>query len=428
MYQKTVLNNGIRVITERIPEMRSIAMGVLVNASPRHESPEQSGLAHLVEHSMFEGTSSRTAQQIARLMDTAGGQMGAFTARDYTCYFATVLDDHRTYALDLLGDILLNSIFPEENLERERDAIMHEIAMSYDAPHERVSEAIREFSWPNHPLGKPIAGYRENLKNLSREEVIYFVHENYLPDRIIIAAAGQVEHLDFVAQSRDAFWRLLGESEATPELEPKYKAGVNIEHRDLSQAYFAIGIQSYPYTHEDRYGLHVMNNVLGGGISSRLFRLIREEHGLVYNIGSEYTAYQDGGMLVIEGSTIPECLMDVLKLSILELWLLAAGEKSIDEEELWKAKMQIRGQHLIGDEDTNTRMSRLATQEFYFGRHIPSDEILGQIEAVDVQALKRLAEEALIEPLSQISIAIVGPKSPEHYSVSAVEQLLASFQ
>ena len=428
MYKKTTLENGIRVVTETMPEVRSIAMGVLVEAGPRDETPEQRGLAHLVEHVMFQGTGSRDAMQIASVMDAAGGQMGAFTARDYTCFTATVLDDYRTYALDLLGDILLNSIFPPDSLEREKKAILREIGAACDLPGERVHALLKAFAWPGHPLGRPIVGSPETVRDMTREDVIYFVHEHYLPDRMIVAAAGNVEHEDFVAQARDAFWRMMGQSKPSVRVRPEYQAGVTVKHIPVSQVYFSIGVRAYPYAHPERYGMHVLNSVLGSGISSRLFRRIRNERGLVYDIGSEYQAYCDDGMLVIEGSTAPEYFLQVLGLTLVELWKLIAGDEPVDEEELWKAKMQIRGRHLIAAENANTRMSRLATQELYFGRYIPGEEILDQIEAVDAQVLQSLAREALIDALGKVTVAVVGPEAPEHYNASTIEELLMGFQ
>ena len=438
VHRKTTLENGIRVVTETMPEVRSIAMGVLIKAGPRNETPEQSGLAHLAEHVMFQGTSGRDATEIARVIDVAGGQMGGFTTRDYTCYTATVLDDYRTYALDLLGDILLNSIFPPDSVEREKEAILREIEGDHDMPHKRVHALLKASAWNGHPLGRPITGRPETVKPITREDLIYFVHEHYLPDRMIIAAAGNVEHDDFVAQARDAFWRMLGQSDtALPFLplwrgtkggRPIFKSGVELEHMPVSQVYFSLGLRAHPYAHPNRYGLHVVSSVLGGGVSSRLFRRIREERGLVYDISSEYHAYGDDGLLVVEGSTVPEYFMQVLGLTLVELWKLITGDEPVDEEELWKAKMHIRGQHLIAAENTNTRMSRLATQELYFGRYIPGEEVLDQIEAVDSRVLERLSHEALIEALGQVTIAVVGPETPEHYNASAIEELVNGFQ
>lgn len=426
MYRRTQLDNGIRVVTETMPNMRSLTMGIIIEASPHQDPTDRAGLAHMIEHLIFQGTSSRDSTQIAQMMDAGGGHMGGFTARDYTCYFSTVLDEYYPYALDLLGDILLNSLFLEDDLGREKEAILREIAAGYDSPEERVHKLLKGSAWATHSLGQPIAGEPDSVKRFSREDVIYFMHQHYTPDRIIVAAAGHVDHDDFTAQVRDALWRMLGNSESTASVTPEWKTAVSYNPMPVSQAYFSIGLPAYPYTHDDRYSLHILNNLLGGGISSRLYRRLREERGLVYNIGSEYHAYHDGGMLVIEGATAPEYLLSVLGLTMVELGILFSNSDPVDPEELWKSKMQIRGQHLIGGEDSNTRMSRLATQELYFGRYIPADEVLSQIEAVNLDAIAQTSV-TLLDSLSLATVAVVGPKSP-HYNQGAIESLFAEFR
>jgi predicted Zn-dependent peptidase len=424
MYQKSTLENGIRVVTESMPGHRSISLGLLVDAGPREETQGQSGLAHLVEHVLFCGTSSRNASQIARFMDEAGGHMGAFTARDYTCYSASVLDEYFTYALDLLGDILLNSIFPPANLEREKSAILREIESACDVPSQQAHDLLKAFAWPDHYLGQPVAGRAETIHSLTREDVIYFMYEHYLPDRLIVAAAGNVDHLDFVAQVRDAFWRMIGSSLPAADAQPVHRAGVTLVHMPVSLVYFSLGIPASPYAHPDRYRIHVLNNILGGGVSSRLHRRLRENRGLVYHIGSEYHAYRNAGMLIIEGSAAPENIQSVIGTVIEEIHQLASEEKPVTEEELWKAKMHIRGQHLISGENTHTRMSRLAAQELYFGRRVPDDEILSEIEAIRVGKLQALAFEALGNVQRRSTIAIVGPEAPNLYQKSTIEGLL----
>ena len=428
MYQKSTLENGIRVVTDTMSGHRSISMGILIDAGPFDEAPEQSGLAHLVEHSVFCGTSSRNATQIARLMDEAGGHLGAFTARDFTCYSATVLDDYFTYALDLLGDILLNSIFPPESLEREKTAILREIESAGDMPSQRAHDLLKDFAWPDHPLGRSIAGRPETVKRMTRADVIYYVHEHYLPDRIIVAAAGNVDHEDFVAQVQDAFWRMMGKSLPVAKAAPTFQPGVVLENMPVSQVYFSLGIRTCPYADPARYGMHVFNNILGGGISSRLFRRVRESQGLVYHISSEYHAYRDDGMLVVEGCTAAQNILQVLELVLDELWKLTSAREPVDEEELWKAKMHIRGQHLISGENTHTCMNRLASQELYFGRHIPDEDILAQIDEIQTQKLQFLADDILQEGFSQTALAVVGPQAPEQYQFTSIKNLFENFQ
>lgn len=428
MYRKTTLTNGIRVVTLSMPHVRSIAMGIMVDAGPRNEDREQGGLAHLVEHILFQGTSDRNATQIAQLIDVAGGQMGAFTARDYTCFTAMVLDEHQTYALDLLGDMLLNSILPAESIETEKEAILREIDGVRDNPEERAHALLKAAAWRNHPLGNPVAGRRDTLKALTREDAIYFVHKHYLPDAMIVAAAGNLLHEDFVAQVLDAFWRMLGQNQPAICEPPAFHGGVTIEYLPVSQTYFSLGMRALPYAHPDRYALHILNNLLGGGVSSRLFSSLRKEKGLVYEIRSEYHAYRDAGILVIEGSTVPENLVEVLGTVLAELKSLVSGGEAPGEEELLKAKMQVRGQHLISAENTSTQMTRLASQEFYFGRHIPTEEILAEINAVDSPTLKRVADEVLAEEFRRLRVAVVGPEAPQHYSPSLIQELLATLE
>ena len=423
MYRKSTLENGIRVVTETMSGHRSISMGILIDSGPFDESPEQSGLAHLVEHSVFCGTSSRDAAQIARLMDEAGGYLGAFTARDYTCYSATVLDDYFTYALDLLGDILLNSVFPPESIEREKAAILREIESSDDRPSGRVHDLLKGFAWSGHALGRSIAGQPDTIKLMTREDVIYYVHANYSPDRIIVVAAGNVDHDDFVAQVRDAFWRMMGKRLPVDKTSPIFHQGAIVENMAVSQAYFSLGIRACPYADPNRYGMHVLNNILGGGISSRLFRRLRENSGLVYQIHSEYHAYRDDGMLVVEGCTAPKNILQVLELVLDEFLKLISANERVDEEELWKAKMHLRGQHLISGENTNTRMNRLASQELYFGKYIPDEDILSQIDEIQTRNIEFLAEKNFHGECSRAAVAVVGPESSNNNQFSSIKKL-----
>jgi predicted Zn-dependent peptidase len=424
----TRLENGVRIVTDWMPEVRSVALGILLDAGPRDETPRQRGLAHLSEHLVFQGTSSRSADQIAQLMDTGGGSFGGFTARDYTCFSASVLDDYLTYALDLFGDIMLNSTFPAEAVEREKDAILREIALVDDVPQERVHARLKALAWGGHALGVPIAGLAETVSGLSRDDVIYFVHSHYLPDRMIVAAAGNVDHAEFVAQARDAFWRMLGQAGPAPAPAVPFTPGFTLESAPVSQAYFALGLDARPYTDPDRYALHLLSTLLGGGVSSRLFRRLRLERGLVYDIRADYHAYRQAGMLVIEGSTTPDLLPAVVELVLTELRNLALADEPFDAEELWKAKMQVRGQHLIASENSDTRMSRLATQVLYFGRRIDSPAVLAEVAAVDDQAMRAVCRGVLAASLPRAALAVVAPHGSAQISVPSMDGLLAGLR
>jgi predicted Zn-dependent peptidase len=424
LYHKTILENGLRVVTENIPGTRSVSIGFLIEAGPVDEAAEKSGLAHLTEHMLFQGTGSRSARDIAHQMDLGGGMIGGFTTRDYTCFTATVLDDYYPYTLDLFSDLLLNSTFPEENLRREKEAILNEIGSSYDQPGTRTHELLIENIWSGQPLGRSIAGQPATVKQLSREDLIYFVHSYYLPDHIIVAAAGNVDHADFVAQVRDGFWRMLGQRAARSLTAHRFNSSVAIENHPVSQVYFSIGMRGLPYNHPDRYAQYMLNSLLGGGISSRLYRRLREERGLVYAIGSEYLPYRDDGLLVIEGSTTAEYLMAVLSITLNEVVRLAGGEEPVSEEELWKTRMQLRGQHLVAAESSSTIMSRLAAQEFYFGRYLSTEEVLDGIERVELKPLNGFCQTRLWQSLPQVAIAIVGPEMSSNYGDVAVNELI----
>jgi predicted Zn-dependent peptidase len=404
-----------------------VSLGVLVDVGPQEDPPGLCGLAHLSEHALFQGTSGRSAFEIARLMDVAGGAMGAFTARDYTCFHANVLDEYLTYATELFGDMLLNSVFPAENIEREKQAILREIGLRNDSPTERVHQRLKRLIWPHHALGSFVPGDAEAVERITRDDVEAFVRRHYTPDRIIIAAAGNVEHDAVVEQVRDSFWRLEGVRPSHRPAPCRFHSGVALDEAPVSQAYFAIGLKAPAYAASERYRLFLLNSVLGGGLSSRLFRKLREERGLVHGISSELHAYRDAGVWVIEGSTSPEQLQSVLALTILELQQLATFETPIDDEELWTAKRQVRGQHLLAAEDAHTRMSRLATQELYFGRPLSEAEILGHLEQVTVENLWQTCRLQLLPAVGRLALSVVGPEAPECYSLESLEDLLGEF-
>ena len=390
-YRRTVLDNGLRIVTEYVPETRGASIGLLIECGSRDESAGESGLAHLCEHLLFQGTSSRNALQIARQMDFAGGQIGGFTTRDYTCLHAVVLADHVYYALDLIGDVLLNSTFPEDALSREKSAIVRELEGGSDVPSVRVLDLLKRKAWADHALGRPIAGTPAAVGRHTREDLIYFFHRNYTPNRILVAAAGNINHDDFVADCRDAFWRLMGESERLPLIEPAFRQGVSFDHIPSAQTYFAIGIPAPPYAHPDRVATHLLTGLLGTGFSSRLFRRLREDSGLVYDIHADYHAYAETGMILIEGATRPDWVQQAVEIT-LDTWnRLAAGEEPVEDEELIGAKNRLRSQHLISSGDVYTRMCRLATQELYFGHPLASSEIPDRIERLTAEAVQREA-------------------------------------
>ena len=404
MVNRTIIPNGIRVLSEEMAGARSVSIGVHVGVGSLDDPKHSSGLAHFTEHSLFQGTIDRDATEISRLIDQAGGNMGAFTGRDYTCFHANTMEDFSPFAIDLLGDILLNSTFPEEHLSRERNAVISEIKLEDDEPFSRINNVLRSHMWPNQPHGLPVAGDTDSVARINREDVIYFTGQNYTPDRLIISAAGAVKHAEFVSQVQDAFWRMLGTSVPQLAVELEYCPSIVVEQTGVSQAYFAIAIPAPKYDTPSRYDLHALNTILGGGISSRLYRSLRESQGLAYYIQSSYQAYRDAGLLWIEGVTEPDTLLVSLESITTELQRL--GNDPVDEEEVWNTKMQMRGQHQLSADSSHTRMSRLMTQEFYFGDYFGEDAVLDGIERVDSTTIQHVAQQLL---RNTPSCAVVGP-------------------
>ncbi|BDD89432.1 M16 family metallopeptidase [Desulfofustis limnaeus] len=403
------LENGIRVVTEALPGSRSLAVGIMIRTGPRDQGPDQEGLAHLVEHALFQGTSSRSSLDIARMIDTMGGRVNAFTGRDYTCFSGLVMDDHRTYVFDLLSDILLNSIFPEDKLMKEKQVIISEQEMAADLPVEQALAGLKSTIWQNHPLGSKIEGSAESISRLTREDVIYFLHSNYLPDRVIVACAGNLEHEDIVAQVRDCFWRMTGSSVPLTYGSAHFNSGFVRHHHGGNHAYFAVGIEAPAYAWPERYCIHLLNTALGGGMSSRLYRTLREERGVVYDIHSEYHAYMDGGALVICGSCRPDRVFSVVDEIIEISGSLVTAAQPMAEEELWQAKLYTVGQYHIDSEDPYTRMSRLLTQLFYFSRVVGVEEIIAGLEGATTAAISRVSGDYFQSFSKKVAACVVGP-------------------
>ncbi|WP_028582853.1 M16 family metallopeptidase [Desulfogranum mediterraneum] len=412
MHSQTILENGVRVVTKKMEQQRSLSIGFLFDAGPAHEPEFKSGVAHLCEHLMFKGTKGRSDDEIARIVDTTGGSIAAFTSRDYTCFSATVLDDYGTYIIDLFGDVFLNSVFRPASLEQEKHSIQHELLSASDRPDLLAHEQLKAAIWQGHHLGRPIGGSLASVERLEREDVLAFVDQHYRANRLVVAAAGNLIHDELVASINDALWALRpGRANVLPAggLAP-FQAGVQVSQKDIRHVYFSIGIRAFSFNSEHRYHLHLLNAILGGGISSRLYHCLRQTKGLVYAIDSEYQAYRDGGLLVIEGATLPELLEEVLVTIFTELNELACGGLSISAEELWKAKMQLKGRHLLAAENGSTIMSNLATQSLYFNRYIESEEMVSRIEDVEAGVLHGLASRLLQGGIKDAAISLVGPE------------------
>jgi predicted Zn-dependent peptidase len=403
----TVLENGIRILSEHMDGIRSVSVGVLVGVGSKNEQPGEQGYAHLLEHMLFQGTGERDAEAIAEMMEIGGGAIGAFTTREYTVYHATVLDEYLPFALEALGDMLGNSVLPQEALDRQRSVILAELA-GHDDPLYRANDLLKTALWPDHALGYPTIGFEGTLQQATRNSLLRFMRQHYTADNIILAAAGNVQHDTLVEQARDALWQITPSTRQADLASTPFetKSGILIaDNRNLQQVYFTLGWPAPSYTDSDRYTWHVFSTLLGGGPTSRLYRKLREERGLVYHIAAQYQAYQDTGAFVVEGATRPETLIPVLAGILIELATMGDDPLSLDDH--YRATQSLISQHLVSGDSAYVRMSRLALQEHYFRRAITSDEVVQGLRTQSSDAIQKVASSTFAAGLPVA--ALVGP-------------------
>jgi predicted Zn-dependent peptidase len=404
-YRRSVLPNGIRVITERMPHVRSVAVGVWVETGSRHESESRGGMSHLIEHLVFKGTATRTAEDVARTMDSVGGQMDAFTTKEHTCFYVQVLDEHLPLAVDLLTDILLHPLFNAEELEREKSVVLQEIKMVEDTPDDVIHDLFAAQVWAGHPLGRPILGTRDAVAGFGRDTILSHFTEEYVPPRIIIAVAGNLTHdqvLDLFGRGFNGFKRdALEHRDARPVLTPS----VNIVHKSLEQVHVVMGFPGLAHAARERYALFLLNDVIGGSMSSRLFQEIRERQGLAYSIHSGAQAFLDTGVLYLYAATDAGNFSKVLKSVLKEIRELK--KTGVTAEELKRAKDHLKGSLMLSLESTSSRMNRLAKQEMHLGSFLTMDSMLASIDGVRHEEVQALVSELLDE--EQLALTTLGP-------------------
>lgn len=410
MYQKTVLDNSIRLVTERLPS-RLVSIGIWVNVGSRDENDQNNGSAHFAEHMFFKGTRLRSAQQISIELDMLGGMSNAFTSTEYTCYYLTVLDDRLAEAVDLLADIFLNSVFDQEEIERERQVILQEIAMVEDTPDDRVHELFSAIFWRGHGLANPVLGRDEVVAAIDSQGLQEYVRANYSPERLVISAAGNVDHQKFVALWQKRFGAIPARAvPVAPRLPPQpgnFGARRQVVKRPLEQAHMVMGTNGLPANSSDRYKLLLLNTILGGNMSSRLFQEIREKRGLAYSIFSYLSSNSDCGYLAIYLGVDPKFLAESIGLIQAELVKLR-GEGITDGELLGAIGYAKSGIYLAA-ENMEVRMTSLAKNEFSFGRHFALEEITAAIGEVKGDEVNDLAQQLFAgdEP----PLCVIGPLS-----------------
>jgi predicted Zn-dependent peptidase len=405
MHRKEVFPNGLTILTEEMPNLRSVSLGVWLRQGSRHESAEENGVSHFIEHLLFKGTERRTSAEIARTIDAIGGQCDAFTSKEYTCFYARVLDEHLPVAVDLLSDIVLYPRFDAGHIEKERKVIFEEIKMVEDSPDELVYDLFTESFWRAHPLGRPIQGTVESVSALGQAQLMKFFKEAYNPGKVVIAAAGNLQHERFMDQIHKAFAAMPANGSGRPVGPPLAHGGlVTREKKDLEQLHLCLGMEAYEQGHEDRYAGYLLNTMLGGTMSSRLFQRIREERGLAYTVFSSINSFIDTGYLMIYAATRPGGGMDVLEHVCAELSRLK--ETAIEEPELRAAKDHLKGSLMLSLESSSSRMSNLARQHIYYDRQFSLDEIAAGVERVEREDVQRLARSLLVS--DRCTVAVLG--------------------
>jgi len=407
-HQKTSLDNGIRVVTENIPHVRSVSLGIWADVGSRDENPSQNGISHFLEHMVFKGTRKRSIKDIAQSLESLGGYLNAFTTKEQTCFYARVLDAHVPQAMDVLSDIVLNATFRQQELEKEKLVVIEELRNAEDDPEDIIHDYFEKAIFPHHSLGFPIIGTEENLRRFNRDDLVSHVRAHYHPSRIVVAAAGKVDHDSLVKLSRRYLGRLstgAGDRARHPGPTRGLRPALREYERPISQAHVSLGTVGYSIHHKDRYPLLVLNALLGEGMSSRLYQTIREKHGLAYSVYSFANLMSDTGLFGAYIGTDKKNIDSAIALVHAELAHLKS--KPVSAAELRRTKSQIKGTMMLGLENMSSRMMRLGSAELYFGRYIPLDDVLKKVEAVTSAAMQRVAVDLFDE--RRFSTVIIRP-------------------
>ena len=403
--EKERLANGVSVITEVMPHVRSVSIGVWVKTGSRHERPEQNGISHFIEHMVFKGTTTRSAEDIARSVDSVGGHLDAFTSKEMISFNTKVLDDHLPLAFDVLSDLVLHPVFREDDIQKEQGVVLEELKMDEDNPDFLVHEIFSGNFWKDHSLGKPIIGNKRTIKSFDREMIRDYYKQAYVPDQILVTAAGNLDHDNVLRLVAQSFGDLENNVAPPGDGPPSPHAIISLRDKpSLEQVHLCLGVPSHPLADPRRYGSYVLNTLLGGGMSSRLFQNIREKQGLAYSVYSEMNSYRDTGCLSIYAGTSIETAERVVESILKEFREIKDG--LITDEEMRRAKDHLKGSLMLSLESTSSRMANLARQEIYFSRFFTLDELIHSIEEVTVDDVQGIAAEYFHQ--KQIALTVLG--------------------
>lgn len=404
--RRQVLPNGIRVVTERMPNVRSVSVGIWIGTGSREETPEETGISHFVEHMVFKGTERRSAEEIARSVDSIGGGLDAFTSKGVVSYNVKVLDEHIAEAFDIVADLVRHPRFDERDIEKEKGVVLEELKMESDNPEYLAHELFSSHFWKGHGLGRAILGTRRTIRSFHREQLLRYHRRVYSPANILVTAAGNLDHRTLVQLTEDHLGDLKPRPALTSGEHPEPHAPLVVRNKkSVEQVHMFVGVPAVAMPDEQRFACYLLNGILGGGMSSRLFQNIREKLGLAYSVYSELTMYRDAGCLVVYAGTSARSAEKVVKLIVEELH--TAASHLVGPEELRRAKDHLKGSMVLGLESTSSRMANLARQETYFKRFLSLDEMLERVEQVTAQEVLDLAQR-FFHP-RQIAVAMLGP-------------------
>ncbi len=402
--RRAVLANGVRLATERMPHVRSVAIGIWLTRGSRHEPPENMGIAHFVEHMLFKGTPGRSAEEIAQQVDSIGGQIDAFTSKEYAGYYLKVLDEHLPLAVEILADLISNPLFDEEDIEKEKKVILEEIKMVEDTPDDLVHEIFAEGFWFDHPLGRPILGTPASVQALDRATLKRYFANTYVAGNFVVVAVGNLEHDNVQGLLERALAGIPHDGPAAEQTAPVVASTIQIRKKELEQSHVVFGTPALPQHHPERYAGYALNTTLGGSMSSRLFQNVREKRGLAYAVFSGLSAYQDSGALSIYAGCSNSAVAELIDVVVAEIRQMKAG--GLDPVELRRAKDHLKGSLMLGLESTSSRMSHLARQEMYRDRTDGLDEMLASIERVTAEDVLRLADRFFVN--GSLAVTVLG--------------------
>ncbi|HDP69206.1 MAG TPA: insulinase family protein [Actinobacteria bacterium] len=412
-FENSFLENGAEVLTEPMSHVRSVTLGFWVKTGSRDEPESLSGISHFLEHLLFKGTKTRTAKEISETFDGLGAELNAFTGKEHTCYYTRIIDENLNIAVEVLSDMLLHSALNKDDIKSEKEVVLEEIGFHEDSPDERVHDLFAEGLWENHPLGKNILGHLDTVRNFERKDLTEYLKRQYTPENMLVTAAGNLKHEDLVNIVQSYLKEIDGDLPHKEKIATKIESRIKTIYKETEQAHICYGFESLPAGHDDRYALSILDSVLGGGMSSRLFQEIREKRGLAYSVYSYHSYYKDTGSFTIYAGTRPLNAEKVLELVKKEINKIV--KTGIAGDELDRAKSQIKGQLILSLESTGNRMMRMGRSRITHGEVLSLSELIKRVDAVELKDVQRVARDIFLP--EKAVLAVVGPFKEDKFEI-----------